>query len=155
MFPSIGVVVPTRNSARTLRSCLASITQQIGVTIDLVVIDNYSSDGTSEIVKEFPARFIQAGPERSAQRNRGLKVIDTPYVVFIDSDMILSPGCLADVHRVLLGGADAVVIPELGFGDGWLGKIKAWEKSAYLGNPEVEAARAAKHSSALARGMKS
>lgn len=137
----IGVIVPTKNSARTIRACLVSILQQSGVTVDLVVVDNYSTDNTVQIAEDLGARVIMTGPERSAQRNSGLEAAAAEAVIFIDSDMVLAPGCLADVAAMIESGSKAVVIPELAFGSNLLGRVKAWEKAAFISCPEVQAAR--------------
>lgn len=139
----VSVVVPTRDSARTLRQCLASVTAQTHPDIELVVVDNGSRDGTVAIARELADRVEQWGPERSAQRNRGLRVSSGEYLVFLDSDQTLEPAVAAEA--VALFATDprlgAIVIPELARGQGFLASCRALEKHVYLGNPHVEAAR--------------
>src|ERR1700689_889673 len=100
----IAVVVPTRNSARTLQACLESIrTQQVACTV--VVVDNRSSDSTAEIPHRLPDVFIQAGPERSAQRNAGVAATAAEVVGFIDSDMVLAPSVVGQAAAAIAMGA--------------------------------------------------
>lgn len=137
----VGVVVPTRNSARTLRACLLSLRhQQLRPTV--VVVDNYSTDGTVSIAQELADLCVVAGPERSAQRNRGAALLaDADVLGFVDSDMVVEPGVVAQVVTQLAAGADAVVVPEHTMGLGFVARVRAFERAHYVGVSQVEAAR--------------
>lgn len=141
---TITFVVPTRNSARTLGRCLDSLRAQTHDDVEIVVIDNFSTDGTFEIAVEKADIVEQSGPERCAQRNRGAALGHGEVVVFIDSDMVMEPGIAAELAAAF--DADpalgAVVIPELSFGERFLADCRSLEKRLYLGDEGVEAARA-------------
>jgi len=51
-FPKISVIVPTYNSSRTIEKCLKSIKNQTYQNIEIIVIDNNSSDNTLKIAKK-------------------------------------------------------------------------------------------------------
>ncbi len=140
----ISVVVPTRNSERTLRACLVSLREQTHPDVEVVVVDNGSSDATPTIAAELADVSVDRGPERSAQRNHGALLSSGDVVVFIDSDMVLEPEVLAQVAAVLAQNPEvgAVVIPERSFGDGFLTACRVLEKSLYVGADDVEAPRA-------------
>ena len=87
----ISAIVPTRNSERTIASCLESLRRQQGCDVEVIVIDNNSSDATAQIATDLADIVINAGPERSAQRNRGAEAATGEIVFFIDSDMVLEP----------------------------------------------------------------
>lgn len=142
--PSVTVVVPTRNSGRTLRACLASLRQQTYEPQDIVVVDNQSTDATVAIARELADTVAQFGPERSAQRNEGARLGRGDVVLFIDSDMVLEPHVLRQVAEVLQSDptVGAVTIPERSFGEGFLAGCRALEKSLYVGDDSVEAPRA-------------
>jgi len=63
---TVSVVVTTRNSGQTLRACLASIRRQIYPAVELVVVDNHSSDQTPAIAAEYADRVATIG--RPARR---------------------------------------------------------------------------------------
>jgi glycosyltransferase involved in cell wall biosynthesis len=140
--PLVSVIVPTRNSARTLDACLASIRGQLYSPVELIVVDNMSSDGTQLIAARYADTVESCGPERSAQRNRGAHIAHGDYLLFVDSDMTVSEGVVRDcVEAVVLNGTRAVVIPEVSVGEGFLARCRALERSCYTGDNDIEAAR--------------
>lgn len=145
------VVVPTRNSARTLESCLRSIRSQ-SQPCTLMVVDNYSLDETPRIAAEFADLVISKGPERSAQRNAGVAATESPFVGFIDSDMELTDGVLGEVSKALLSGAASVVVPECTVGTGYWAAVRAYERQLYQGVGAIDAPRFFPRSVFLAAG---
>jgi len=142
---TVSFVVPTRNSARTIAACVLSLSTQTYPEVEVVVVDNESTDGTAERATSAGAdRVIIAGPERCAQRNRGARESSGEIVVFIDSDMVMEPGLAAQIVEQfeLHPELGALIIPEHSFGEGFWTKCRVLEKSLYVGNESVEAARA-------------
>ncbi len=140
--PLVSVIVTTRNSERTLDACLASIRSQLYRPIQLIVVDHESTDKTVQIAREYSQMVDSHGPERSAQRNRGAHLAHGDYLLFIDSDMKLSPGVVTEcIAAISTNGAPAVVIPEISFGEGFLAKCRSLERSCYLGDDTIEGAR--------------
>lgn len=142
--PRLSVIVPTKDSARTIRACLASVRTQRGAAVELVVVDNASADGTAAIARRHADVTIDTGPERSRQRNVGAATATGEYLLFVDSDMVLTPSVAADVVAAFDGDAslDALVIPERSVGSGFWAGCRRLEKLLYLDDPSVEAARA-------------
>jgi glycosyltransferase involved in cell wall biosynthesis len=137
----VSVIVPTKNAANTIEICLRSIKNQTYPDIELIVVDNYSDDGTSNIARRF-AKVYYKRPERSAQRNEGAKIAKGDYLVFIDSDMELSPEVIEEsVHKISRNDIDVIIIPEISVGQGFLARCKALERSCYIGDDTIEAAR--------------
>jgi glycosyltransferase involved in cell wall biosynthesis len=138
----VTVIVPTRNSASHLPNCLASIRSQTHEAIELIVVDNHSSDDTRTIAAEYADCVLIAGPERSGQRNVGACSATGSYVFFIDSDMVLEPDVVAEcVNQLRDSSSEAVVVPEVSFGNGFWARCKAFERSFYVGDDLIEAAR--------------
>jgi GT2 family glycosyltransferase len=138
------VVVPTRNSARHAVPCLESIRAQTHQRVEVVVVDNHSSDGTPELVAPLVDRFLSVGPERSAQRNAGARASSGEHLLFVDSDMVLEPnvvGECVEAARLDSAGRTIAVIPELSVGTGFWARCKALERSCYVGEETIEAAR--------------
>lgn len=140
----ISFIVPTRNSDRTLARCLTSLNDQDHADVEVIVVDNFSTDATPEIGRKHATVFHQSGPERCAQRNKGAALATGDVVVYIDSDMVLEPGVAADIAATFATQPDvgALVIPELAFGERFFADCRSLEKRLYLGDERVEAVRA-------------
>ncbi len=137
----VSAIVTTRNSARTLEACLESIRRQSYPALELVVVDNFSSDPTPDIARRFADRVLQVGPERSAQRNAGARAASGQFVLILDSDMVLEANvveaCVAAWRRT----PSIVWIAETSFGAGYWARCKAFERSLYSHDDIVAAAR--------------
>lgn len=135
------VVVPTRNSERTIEACLRSIRQQT-IPCEVLVVDNSSTDRTPAIAAQFAdAVLLDKGPERSAQRNAGLAIARGDVVAFIDSDMELDSTVTEEAISLIDAGAGGVIVPERTVGTGFWVRVRRLERSFYAGDDHVEAAR--------------
>jgi glycosyltransferase involved in cell wall biosynthesis len=131
--PLVSVVVPTRNSARTFGACLESVrVQRSDVVLEVIVVDNDSTDGTWEIAQGGADIAVRGGPERSAQRNLGVARARGEWILWLDSDMLLPAGAL---HQALDSarreGVDAVALPECTVGTGFWTACRTLERSCY------------------------
>ena len=133
--PLVSVIVTTRNEERNIGNCLQSIQLQTYKSIEIIVVDNNSTDTTQDIARSFTDVVVNKGPERSAQRNHGICDLATgQYVMFIDADMILSPTLIAECLKVIqIDDAVALHIEEVILGRGVLAKIRRFERSFYSG----------------------
>jgi glycosyltransferase involved in cell wall biosynthesis len=136
--PVVSVIVPTRNSIRTIRACLESVRAQHPQSVELVVVDNYSTDGTHEVAESVADVVVQRGPERSAQRNAGLHMARADWVMWVDADMVLPPDCVCRaLETAASAGSPAVAIPEVTVGPGFLTRCRALERSCYVDDPSL------------------
>jgi glycosyltransferase involved in cell wall biosynthesis len=133
--PLVSVIVTTRNEERNIGNCLKSIQLQTYKSIEIIVVDNDSTDRTKEIARYYTDVVVNKGPERSAQRNHGIYELATgEYVMFIDADMILSPTLIDScVAEILTDGVVALHIEELILGHRFLARIRRFERSFYSG----------------------
>lgn len=96
---TVAVIVVNWNTRELLAECLASITETVGdLEVETVVVDNGSSDGSAEMVRErFPhARLILNRDNLGFARanNQAIAATDTPYLLMLNSDARLCPGTL-------------------------------------------------------------
>jgi len=140
---TVSIIITTKNSASTLEQCLFSSQNQTYPDLEIIVVDNNSTDKTIELAKKYTKNIFNHGPERSAQRNLGIKKSKGEYVLIIDSDMILSPNIVTECFQKIRANNDiiALVIPEESFGRGFWSQCKKLERSFYQGVDWMEAAR--------------
>ncbi len=92
----ISVIVPCFNSEKTIERCLESIVNQTYSNIEILVIDDGSTDATGKIVKKYASRderikyFYKTNEGVSEARNLGLKESKGEYISFVDSDDVIN-----------------------------------------------------------------
>lgn len=138
----VSIIITTKNEASVIGNLLKSIKEQTFPLIEVIVVDNSSIDQTKLITKEYGVFVFNKGPERSAQRNFGAKKANGEYLLFLDADMVLVSSvvkeCVETIQGLAVGG---VIIPEKSVGKGFWAKVKAYERSFYIDDETVEAAR--------------
>src|ERR1019366_5269911 len=85
----ISVVVVNWNRKELLRACLGSLARQRNVDFETIVVDNGSSDGSSDMAaSEFGARVIQNQENRGfcAANNQGIAVARGEFVALLNND---------------------------------------------------------------------
>ncbi|MCL2332290.1 MAG: glycosyltransferase [Actinomycetia bacterium] len=105
--PLCSLVVPLFNKEQTIRSCLESIQAQTISSLEILVIDDGSTDNSAAIVEEFARddtrvvliREPNGGP--ASARNIGLETAIGTYVCFLDADDRLAPGFLEVLIAVM------------------------------------------------------
>lgn len=142
--PLVSIIITTKNSARTLEALLKSIKTQTYKNIETIIVDSvYSTDNTSEIAGKYTNKVFSKGPERSAQRNFGASKSQGKYLLFLDSDMVLTKDIVKSLVKKIEedGNLGGLVIPEQSFGTGFWVKAKALERKINEGQSYFEAAR--------------
>jgi glycosyltransferase involved in cell wall biosynthesis len=105
MSIEISVIVPVYNVKEYLPQCLDSIINQTFRDIEILVIDDGSSDGSEKICDEYASKdprlhvFHQANAGLSAARNLGIDHAVGKYLSFIDSDDYIDPEMLNIMHH--------------------------------------------------------
>ncbi|GFK95980.1 GalNAc(5)-diNAcBac-PP-undecaprenol beta-1,3-glucosyltransferase [Fundidesulfovibrio magnetotacticus] len=129
----VSVVVTTRNEARNIGNCLESVKAQgyPAELVEIIVVDNASTDDTQAIARRYTDKVFDKGPERSAQRNFGFAQATGDVLVFLDADMILSASVLERSVAMLRQGYDALYIPEIVLGRGFFPTVRRFERSFY------------------------
>lgn len=92
----VSIIIPTCNNANTICRSVDSCINQIYKNIEIIVIDDGSTDNTKEVLSKYNTdkRFkyiYQENQERSAARNHGLDVAKGEYIQFLDSDDEIYP----------------------------------------------------------------
>lgn len=142
--PAVSVILPTYNRAALISRAIQSVLGQTFTDLELLVIDDGSTDDTAGVVSAFgdPRLFyhrLEHG-ERSAARNRGIRLSRGKWIAFLDSDDWYLPGKLA------VQVADLQSHPEAGLSlGGWrivdpggrvIQSVHPWEQIP--GEPSIE-----------------
>lgn len=96
----VGVVIPTRDRCELLRATLGSALAQVGVDLEVVVVDEASDDGTAEMLRglrDDRVRVIRHDRPRgvAAARNVGRRATTAPWIALLDDDDLWAPDKLA------------------------------------------------------------
>lgn len=106
-MPAISLIIPLYNAEKYLRPCLDSAKNQTFEDIEIICINDGSTDNTADIVNEYVAedsRFRLIEQENagcSMARNHGLKSAMSPYVALLDQDDVLHPQAMEVLHHLI------------------------------------------------------
>ena len=106
---AVAVVIPCWNAAPWIARAIQSVLDQDYAEVEVIVIDDGSTDASLEAVKAFGDRIRwSSGPNRGAcaARNAGLEMAQADWVLFLDADDYLEPGF---VSAALAAGGDLAV----------------------------------------------
>ena len=121
----ISVIIPAYNSQMFLAETLDCLENQTLRDIQIIVVNDGSTDKTAEIIAEYAKKnsnilsLYQDNSGVSAARNNGISHAEGKYTVFLDSDDLLTPESLENIYNSLEGsGADISVCNITSFGYG-------------------------------------
>jgi glycosyltransferase involved in cell wall biosynthesis len=110
-LPVVSVVIPTYNRAETIGRAIDSVLRQSYRNIEVIVVDDGSTDATSAVLARYGERIISVEQENggpSAARNTGVRESSGEIVAFLDSDDTWHPDKIERQVRVLEPGGPAV-----------------------------------------------
>jgi len=129
---SLSVVIPTLNRSASLARTLESLR---GQDVEVVVVDNGSTDDTKAVIERFGLRHIvEPKPGASNAKNRGTAKAKGEWVAFLDDDATVEPGWSAAVRGAFSADVDAIggrIVVE------WPGRKPEWmpaEREGYYGH---------------------
>jgi glycosyltransferase involved in cell wall biosynthesis len=113
MNPKVSICVPTYNRKDYLRETLDSIFAQTYKDYEVVVVDDGSTDGTAEMLKQsnYPVRYYwQKNSGDAAARNKMIKLAKGEFVTFIDSDDLLMHDAVDRMVNVMEAEGGEVIV---------------------------------------------
>jgi N-acetylglucosaminyl-diphospho-decaprenol L-rhamnosyltransferase len=135
----LSVIVVNYNTRDYLTKCIESVLRQEGIVFEIIVVDNNSADGSSQMVEnKFPQIQLIANNENlgfGAANNQALKICRGKYVFFLNPDTVAEPGCFKTMlqfmeNEPVIGLAGTkILFPDHSFhpsvGDGYPGGRRA------------------------------
>ncbi|MGD0731345.1 MAG: glycosyltransferase family A protein [Terracidiphilus sp.] len=117
----VSVVIPVRNGARYLGEAIKSVLGQEQIDVEVIVVDNGSSDGSGALAESFgaPVRVVGEGRLGAANaRNAGVRLARGEYLAFLDADDVWASGKLNRQVRELEARKDLDMV--FTFGENFL-----------------------------------
>lgn len=105
--PLFSIIIPVYNSAKTIRECLKSIITQSFPDFEVIIVNDGSTDETTEIVKSFsendPRIKLYSFPNSgvSETRRRGISLATGEYILQVDSDDTINSELLDRLAEVI------------------------------------------------------
>ncbi len=102
----VTIIIPIYNVEKYLRMTLNSVQAQTLKNLEVIMIDDGSTDGSSEIAQQYAQNdkrfqyYYQSNRGLSASRNEGLKRASGKYIVFLDSDDTIEPDALKYLYNL-------------------------------------------------------
>lgn len=113
MDPMVSVVMPAYNARQYINESIRSVLNQDYPSVELIVIDDGSKDGTPELAEQFGSRvkvIRQANAGPAAARNLGIAAAHGDFIAFLDADDVWLPGKVALQVQYLLDHPDVGVV---------------------------------------------
>jgi len=114
--PMVSVVIPVYNGEQVLQACLRSVMAQDVADMEIIVVDDGSTDGTWALLQRLAAGDARIRPVHQANggvstaRNRALQECTGEYIRFVDADDVLPPGSMkALLDKARQNGSDLVI----------------------------------------------
>ena len=105
--PKVSVIIPVYNVEQYLRECLDSVVNQTLKEIEIICVDDGSTDNSLEILKEYAKKdkritvIVQKNLHAGVARNAGLTVAKGEYIHFLDSDDWLDKNTYEDLYNLI------------------------------------------------------
>ena len=105
LIPNVSVIVPIFNTEPYLRESLDSICHQTLKEIEIILVNDGSTDGSQQIIEEYAANdsriitFYQPNQGLSVARNSGMRLAKGEYIYFMDSDDVLDLDALNNCYH--------------------------------------------------------
>lgn len=111
----VSVIIPCYNTAAYLDDCLESVCSQNHGNLEIILIDDGSTDGSGEMcdawaLRDSRIRVLHRDHEGPSSRNVGIEAFQGQYCVFVDSDDVVAPGYVGDMLQVALRDEVDVVV---------------------------------------------
>lgn len=103
----VSVIIPVHNAQNFLNNCLDSIINQTLTDIEIICIDDGSTDNSLEILKEYKNTTTnlhvvhQTQQRQGSARNKGLEIAQGEYITFVDSDDYIEPNFLKELYTTM------------------------------------------------------
>lgn len=115
MAPLVSICIPVYNSENTIGETIDSALSQTYKNIEIIVVDNHSTDSTYEVVRSFQDKRIKAFQNKenigmAGNWNRVLELATGEYIHFLCADDLLQPSCVEKKVKMIRKDSDIVMV---------------------------------------------
>lgn len=113
MKQKISICIPTYNRRKYLKETIESVLAQTYKDYEIVIVDDGSTDGTEEMLKQadYPVRYHwQQNSGDAAARNKLVELAQERYIAFLDSDDLLMPDAIERMTRAVAAESEEVIV---------------------------------------------
>ena len=114
-MPKITVIIPIYNAELYLERCIDSIVNQSFKDIELICVNDGSTDNSEQIIKKYQDNhnniilISKKNEGVSVARNIGLEKSNSDYIYFVDADDWLSPDCLESIYNAAISSQADII----------------------------------------------
>lgn len=122
-YPLISLIIPCYNAQQTLEKCLTSVVRQSYSNLEIIIVDDGSTDESSKIYEKFQTKderiiiFKQHNSGVSKARNKGVKAATGEYICFVDSDDWVESNYCSELYNLLTKNNADISIIEAAYED--------------------------------------
>lgn len=141
--PLVSIIVPVYNVEQYIRRCIDSILNQSYKNIELIIVDDGSTDSSPQIIKEYIDKAIivtQRNKGQAAARNTGLSHATGDFLCFVDSDdYLLDNAIMSMIDTIQRTNADLVcgLAISTGKNETKIPVIHKFKRNTIIGNAEI------------------
>ena len=112
MAPFISVIIPNRNGAATLATCLEAVLASAYDRFEVVVVDDCSTDGSADLIQKYPCRLIRLDRHGGAAKARNVGAAHSrgDLLFFTDADCVVEKDTLAAAARAMAGAGHTAIV---------------------------------------------
>ena len=114
-MPKVSVIVPVYNTEKYLDRCLESLINQTFKDIEIIIVNDGSTDNSEEIIKKYVKQYpdimkyiFQKNQGLSSARNNGVKLATGKYISFVDSDDYIDVDLYKNLENIMNGDIDLI-----------------------------------------------
>lgn len=140
----VSIIIPVYNGEFFVRNCLLSCLEQSLQDIEIIIVDDKSTDNTVKIIKEFQKKDnriilieLKENHHQGNARNIGIKQSKSDYICFLDVDDTITKDCIEKVYKKIVDDQADMTIFQMYTIDHKTGEIKVnHEYSNYVDLPK-------------------